>query len=106
MSRQEIAAIQVKVDREFGVMDIGKKVGWHVEKRVFSVIEPPTHGYTVIAYAPGGLATVDFTPINSEITDPDRWLKTDQDVYAFFDHIESLRKQQKYQEIVVTTADE
>ena len=93
MSRQQIAAIQVKVDREFGIMDIGKKVSWNPEKRVFSVVEPPTHGYTVITYKPGCLATVDFTPLNAEIKSPENRLKTAQDVYDFFDKLEQFRKQ-------------
>ena len=108
--REHIASIEVKVDREFGIMDIGKKVGWDSKIQAFKVVEEPTLGYTVVGYSGGCLATVDFTPINAEMQDPTNWLKTAQDVYAFFDHIETLREKAKemaeQQKSVYITVDE
>lgn len=83
MSRRNILALEVKVDREFGIMDIGKQVALNTKTRVFEIVEPPTHGYTVIAYASPCKATVDFTPLNVELP-PERQIHTIDDLYDFF----------------------
>ena len=89
--REQILSLQVEVDREYGIMDIGKKVGFNVETRKFQEVEFPTHGYTVIAYNSPCLATVDFTPINRELP-PERKIRTLDDLYDYFDLIHGISK--------------
>lgn len=96
--RENILTLQVKTDVQLGIMDIGKRVAFNVKTRVFEIVESPTHGYTVLAYNTPNIATVDFTPLNREITNPERKIRTVDDLYDFFDAISELAE--KYEESV------
>lgn len=95
--REQILTFTVEVDREFGIMDIGRKVGFHTQTRKFHIIEPPTHGYTVIGYHSPCMAKVDFTPINRELP-PELQIETVEDLYDFFDALGEYRKEVFIQE--------
>ena len=90
--RQRPLTLQVKVDREYGYNDIGRKVKFNPKTRLFENADEIEPGYTVIAYESPCLATVDFTLINSDLP-PERQIKTVEDLYDFFDAIEEARKQ-------------
>lgn len=97
--RMSIAAIKVKVDCEYGIMDIGRKVKFNHAAQVFERAGDFEHGYTVITYQKGCTATVDFTEINAIITLPENWLKTTEDVYKFFNGLEEARQRAIQQEV-------
>ena len=107
--RQKILTLQVKVDREFGIMDIGKSVGFNPKTRLFQIATFPVPGWTVIAYNSPCLATVDFTPLN-ENRPPDKQIETVDDLYAYFDalteYLEECEKSAKMEGVFVENTED